>query len=215
METIIDFMKPLNGNGCFNIVQQLAGFEAQKMTGDAWAELKETYSLRTLPITDEVLCYFRQQRERRVAPITPDSDFVVCWEDGRHLSEAHISHEFNKLLKDNGLPYMRFHDLRHTAATNMHQLTGDFYTVGEILGHSLKGIGNQLGIIGGLEAVTERYVDVRLERKRVVLESYHKAVLKKRAVSKSDNCYLFVIRDGITTYKALRDDTWLTCLEPA
>lgn len=62
------------------------------------------------------------------------------------------------------------------AATNMHQLTGDFYTVGEILGHSLKGIGNQLGIIGGLEAITERYVDVRLERKRMVLDTYHKAV---------------------------------------
>jgi hypothetical protein len=62
----------------------------------------------------------------------------------------------------------------------MHQLTGDFYTVGEILGRSLKGIGNQPGIIGGLEAVTERYVDVRLERKRVVLETYHNAVLKKK-----------------------------------
>jgi hypothetical protein len=61
----------------------------------------------------------------------------------------------------------------------MHQLTGDFYTVGEILGHSLKGIGNQLGIIGGLEAITERYVDVRLERKRMELETYHKAVQKK------------------------------------
>ena len=28
----------------------------------------------------------------------------------------------------------------------MHELTGDFYTVGQILGHSLKGIGIQLGI---------------------------------------------------------------------
>jgi integrase len=96
------------------------------------------------------------------------------------LSEAHISRDFNRLLKEHSLPHMRFHDLRHTAATNMHQLTGDFYTVGEILGHSLKGIGNQLGIIGGLEAVTERYVDVRLERKRIVLDSYHKAIQKKK-----------------------------------
>lgn len=168
------------GNGYFNIVQQLAGFETLKMTGDALAELKEAYSLRALPITDEALCYFRWQRERRIAPITPNSDFIVCWDDGRHLSEVYISKHFNKILKENGLPYMRFHDLRHTAATNMHQLTGDFYTVGEILGHSLKGIGNQLGIIGGLEAVTERYVDVRLERKRVVLGAYHKAVSKKK-----------------------------------
>ena len=100
------------------------------------------------------------------------------------MSEGHISRDFNKLLKELGLPYCRFHDLRHAAATNMHQLTGDFYTVGEILGHSLKGIGNQLGVIGGLEAVTERYVDVRLERKRVVLETYHKAVQQKVAKEK-------------------------------
>ena len=58
----------------------------------------------------------------------------------------------------------------------MHQLTGDFYTVGEILGHTLKGIGMSLGISTNLEAVTARYVDVRLERKKDVLDVYHKAV---------------------------------------
>ncbi len=47
----------------------------------------------------------------------------------------------------------------------MHQLTGDFYTIGEILGHTLKGIGMSLGISINLEAVTAQYVDVRLERK--------------------------------------------------
>lgn len=72
------------------------------------------------------------------------------------------------------------HHLRHTAATNMHELTGDFYTVGKILGHSLKGVGIQLGISTNLEAVTERYVDVRLERKRNVLETYHKALFPSK-----------------------------------
>ena len=75
-----------------------------------------------------------------------------------------------------GMPICRFHDLRHTAATNMHQLTGDFYTVGEILGHTLKGIGMSLGISTNLEAVTAQYVNVRLERKKAVLETYHKAL---------------------------------------
>ena len=164
----------------FNIIEQLASAEAKKVTGDILAELKEDYSLRTLPITNEARVYFDQQRERRIAPITPDSDFIVCRDDGRPLSEGHISRDFNKLITALDMPHIRFHDLRHSAATNMHQLTGDFYTVGEILGHSLKGIGNQLGIIGGLEAVTERYVDVRLERKKVVLETYHKAVQKKK-----------------------------------
>ena len=66
----------------------------------------------------------------------------------------------------------------HTAATNMHQLTGDFYTVGQILGHSLKGVGIQLGMGSNLESVTAQYVDVRLDRKRIVLEAYHNEVLK-------------------------------------
>jgi len=78
---------------------------------------------------------------------------------------------------------IRFHDLRHTAATNMHQLTGDFYTVGEILGHTLKGIGISLGISTNLEAVTAQYVDVRLERKQSVLQTYHKALQPKTTVT--------------------------------
>ena len=59
----------------------------------------------------------------------------------------------------------------------MHQLTGDFYTVGQILGHSLKGIGIQLQLSTNLESVTAQYVDVRLERKLIVLDAYHQAVL--------------------------------------
>ncbi len=67
----------------------------------------------------------------------------------------------------------------------MHQLTGDFYTVGEILGHTLKGIGRSLGISTNLEAVTAQYVDVRLERKKSVLETYHKALHSQNSVSKN------------------------------
>ena len=58
----------------------------------------------------------------------------------------------------------------------MHQLTGDFYTVGQILGHSLKGVGMQLGISTSLDRVTAQYVDVRLDRKKAVLDAYHSAV---------------------------------------
>ncbi|MFQ9891799.1 MAG: hypothetical protein ACLRWH_01170 [Emergencia sp.] len=60
----------------------------------------------------------------------------------------------------------------------MHQLTGDFYTVGEVLGHTLAGIGVSLGLSMNFEAVTARYVDVRLERKKEVLDAYHGAVGK-------------------------------------
>lgn len=46
-----------------------------------------------------------------------------------------------------------------------------------ILGHSLKGVGIQLGISSNLDSVTAQYVDARMDRKKIVLEAYHKAVL--------------------------------------
>ena len=62
----------------------------------------------------------------------------------------------------------------------MHQMTGDFYTVGMILGYSLKGTGIHLGISNKMDAVTARYVDVRMERKQAVLDAYHKALYPNR-----------------------------------
>ncbi|MDR2559736.1 MAG: hypothetical protein LBC86_09395 [Oscillospiraceae bacterium] len=61
----------------------------------------------------------------------------------------------------------------------MHQLTGDFFTVGMVLGHSLKGAGIHLGISTKLDAVTAQYVDVRLERKKEVLDTYHNVLHPK------------------------------------
>ena len=87
-----------------------------------------------------------------------------------------VSFDFGQLLRRFELPHIRFHDLRHSAATNMHQLTGDFYTVGQILGHSLKGVGMQLGVSSSLDSVTAQYADVRLDRKKAVLGVYHNAV---------------------------------------
>ena len=105
-----------------------------------------------------------------------DNDLVVAKPDGSPISASWVSSQFGKLLEDLDMPHIRFHDLRHTAATNMHQLTGDFYTVGEVLGHTLAGIGVSLGLSMNFEAVTARYVDVRLERKKEVLDAYHGAV---------------------------------------
>ena len=51
------------------------------------------------------------------------------------------------------------------------------------MGHTLKGIGMSLGISTNLEAVTAQYVDVRLERKQSVLETYHKALQPQKSAS--------------------------------
>lgn len=59
------------------------------------------------------------------------------------------------------------------------------YTVNRrcFLWQLLKGIGISLGISTNLEAVTAQYVDVRLERKQSVLQTYHKALQPKTTVT--------------------------------
>ena len=145
-------------------------------------------SERVLPITESTRPYFerhraQQEEQKRLMAASGqayyDNDLVIAKPNGVPDRTQHISAEFGRLLRHLGMPHMRFHDTRHSAATNMHQLTGDFYTVGQILGHSLKGIGIQLNLSTNLEAVTAQYVDVRLERKLVVLDTYHQAVLGK------------------------------------
>ena len=140
---------------------------------------------RVLPITKVTLPYFERQlqlqtRQKELAAASGqpyyENDLVIAKANGAPVNPDKISSYFGQLLRHQGLPHIRFHDLRHSAATNMHQLTGDFYTVGEILGHTLKGIGMSLGISTNFDAATATYVDVRLERKQTVLEAYHNAV---------------------------------------
>ncbi len=171
-------------NNTFGVVEQLP-FNLPAGTKEV-AEMAPTKSNdRILPITDQTRLYFEQQlalQERRqeltVASGAPyyDNDLVVAKPDGAPFRRDAVSTAFGQLIRHLELPHLRFHDLRHTAATNMHQLTGDFYTVGEILGHTLKGIGMSLGISTNFDAVTAQYVDVRLDRKKTVLETYHKAL---------------------------------------
>lgn len=124
---------------------------------------------RILPLTDLTLPYFQRQQQLQTEQrgcVDPyyDNDLVLCKENGRPLSQKRISSNLGTLLRKLDMPHIRFHDLRHSAGTNIHELTGDFYTAGQILGHSIK-------------SVTARYVDVRLDRKTIVLTEYHKAVL--------------------------------------
>ena len=143
-------------------------------------------SERTLPITDITRPYFerhlaQQEAQKRLMSSSSqsyyDNDLVIAKPNGAPEQSTRVSANFGQLLRHQGLPHIRFHDTRHSAATNMHELTGDFYTVGQILGHSLKGIGIQLNMSNNLESVTAQYVDVRLNRKALVLDTYHTAVL--------------------------------------
>lgn len=76
-------------------------------------------------------------------------------------------------------PLLKFHN--NTPPTMgryffFRQFTDYRFFVGEISEHTLKGIGMSLGISANLEVVTAQYIDVRIERKKTLLETYHKAL---------------------------------------
>ena len=140
---------------------------------------------RDIPITKSSLPYFElqkqlQEQQKSLLTLTQqphyENNLVVSQADGSPFYPNQISKNWGRLLKDLKMPHMRFHDLRHTAGTNMYDITGDFVTVGEILGHTLKGMDNSSDISVKGSLVTKRYISVRSDRKLMILEAYHNQI---------------------------------------
>ena len=167
----------------FKVAQQLSSRIEFERSGKYTAALKVKSSIRTLPITDRTFLYFQEQVEQHTKKsknfkdACKDIGIVICKSSGEPYKAAHTSEGFHSILDKLRMRRIRFHDLRRSTSTNMHELTGDYYTTGEILGHTLKGIGISLGISEGLQNMTSKYIDIRLKRKTILLEAYHKEVL--------------------------------------
>ena len=152
------------------------------------SQVKKNVSDRVLPITEITIPFFERQLERldmykRENPDFVDHGLLVCRADGFPHDARGISGDWKVLLLKLGLRHIRLHDLRHTAATNMHALTGDFYTISGILGHTLRGMGNHIGFIP-VQNSTPTYITIKPETKYKMLNKYHKAVLKPKAEKK-------------------------------
>ncbi len=65
-----------------------------------------------------------------------DRDLVFPDDDGDFLFAVKLLRRFYKLLKEIGLPRIRFHDLRHSAATLLLSMGVPHKVVQELLGHS-------------------------------------------------------------------------------
>ena len=79
-----------------------------------------------------------RQLERRLKVGTrwQERDLVFCNIYGGFLDPAHLRQRFDRLLRDAGLPDVRFHDLRHSAATILLSMGVHPKVVQELLGHS-------------------------------------------------------------------------------
>ena len=84
---------------------------------------KSEASLRTLPLIKSVSTYLKALRKKQFAlkqefgDQYQDNNYICCWEDGRPIDTSYLNHTFKKILDYNGLPDIRFHDLRHSTAS--------------------------------------------------------------------------------------------------
>jgi integrase len=87
-----------------------------------------------------------QQQKRLSAAMWEDHDLVVATGRGTYINPGTLRRKFHKLLQKLGLPDMRFHGLRHSAATILLSLGVHPKVVQELLGHS--SINITLGMYG-------------------------------------------------------------------
>lgn len=79
----------------------------------------------------------RQLEERmRIGQAYHDEGWLFAHEDGQPLHPDSVSKRFYVLVRRSGLPPVRFHDLRHTAVSNMLNAGVTAEIVANLVGHS-------------------------------------------------------------------------------
>lgn len=98
---------------------------------------------RSLTVADEVMRVLKRQKARQTqwAAVAGElwdnrENLVFTTETGRYINNKTLYMNFKAIVKNLGLPELRFHDLQHTFSVNSLQAGNDIKTVQENLGHA-------------------------------------------------------------------------------
>ena len=95
---------------------------------------KTKKSDRVIALVDFTVPHLKTLKDEQLAAgLTLDK--VCRWSNGDDIKHDYISKKFNKLLKANNLPSIRYHDLRHTAASLLIASGATPQQTQEFLGH--------------------------------------------------------------------------------
>ena len=117
-------------------VQRLKG------RGLVFGEPKTALSRRTIQLPAVTAHALRSHRARQLperlaaGPAWQPHDLVFCTETGGPLDTGFVRQALHRALDHAGLPRIRTHDLRHTAATLLREQGTDMRDLQELLGHS-------------------------------------------------------------------------------
>lgn len=127
------------GSGRLNIRRQLQDVRGQ---GCIFQEPKTRSGRRTIQLGEGTLHALRLHRERQRLQMAvagqrwQDNDLIFPSSVGTPLNPSNLRLDFNRVIKLAGVPKVRFHDLRHTAASLMLNNGIPVIVVSKILGHS-------------------------------------------------------------------------------
>lgn len=125
-------------NKSIHIVQTL-----QQNTGGSYLDTTKTESSnRTLPMTNDIYNVLdkhkaeQESRQNLMGNYYIASDFVCTWNNGKVISPNYLTKTFHSIISKSNLPDVRFHDLRHSAASNLLEMGFSVVQVADWLGHS-------------------------------------------------------------------------------
>ena len=143
--------------------------QAQRSPGKGYifCEPKTKAGRRIVPLGEASLNVLRKHLEnQRVQKLFTgsrwqDLDLIFPSTIGTPIDLCNLRKEFRRVLDDAGLPGIRFHDLRHTAASIMLKHNIPIFTVSRVLGHSRPSITLDIyaHMIPGMQELVAKIMD--------------------------------------------------------
>jgi integrase len=143
-----------------------------KLMTHASDDLKTDASYRALPLNESLLTYLQNLKETQDANRERNGnchihkyDAYICVNElGDLLNPDYVSDVFGRIIKQNGLKHIRFHDLRHSCASLLLALGYSMKEVQEWLGHA------------NFQTTANLYSHVDPKRKRDMIEGLGSAL---------------------------------------
>lgn len=110
--------------------------------GIIFKDPKTEDSIRTIALSERLVDILKKEKIKQkkqkllLGKDYHDNDLICCKDNGEMFHPSSFSHDFAKILKQNNMEHIRFHDLRHSAATNMLNANIPIKLASNILGHS-------------------------------------------------------------------------------
>lgn len=136
-----------------------------KIVSVAEKKTKTETSNRTLFFSDEIkryLLYVQQEQIKQkgiCGECYRDSDYVCVDKMGEPIKPDYVTHRFGKIIRNNGLKHITFHELHHSTGSYMETKGYSIKQIQELLGHS------------NYNFTADTYVHVDESAKRAMIDS--------------------------------------------